>query len=70
MRVAETRSHVETELIIIVHVSIGNFDQLVTALNNDLLFKNGIEKWVNFVFDLLDKDGVALHERELKSILE
>jgi hypothetical protein len=70
VRVAETGCHVEAELVIIVHVSIGNLDQLVTTFNNNLLLKNGIEKGIDLVFDLLNKDWVALHERELEGILE
>ena len=70
VRVAETGGHVEAELVIVVHVSVGNLDELVTALNNDLLLKNGVENRVDLVFNLLDQDGVTLHERELEGILK
>ena len=70
VRVAETGGHVEADLVIIVHVSISNLNQFVTTLNNDLLLKNGIEKRVNLIFDLFDKNGVTFHEREFEGILK
>jgi len=70
VRVAKTGGHVEAELVIVVHVRISDLDQLVTTLLDDLLLKNGIEERIDFVFNLLYKYGVALHERELESILE
>jgi len=70
VRVAETGGHVEAELVIVVHVGVGNLDELVTALHDDLLLKDGVENRVDLIFDLLDQDGVALHERELEGILK
>jgi hypothetical protein len=70
VRVTQAGCHVEAELVIVVHVGISDLNQLRTTLNNDLLLKDGIKKWIDFVFNLFDKYWIAFHERELESILQ
>lgn len=68
MRVGKTRSHVESELIIEIVVLVTQLDELHTSLLCDLLLEKRVKHRVDLVLDVLNKDGLAIHEWELKSI--
>jgi len=68
MRIWKTRCHVEAELVVIIHVLISNLDKLVSTLDDDLLFKDRIDHWVDFILNGLNKDWESFLQRPFKSI--
>merc|ERR1719183_1479220 len=70
MRVGKTRSHEQLEVLIEVKVLIGNLDQSVLALLDDLLLQNGVKHWVDFILDGLNEHWVSHLEWELEGILQ
>lgn len=70
MRVGKTRGHVQSELVMVVKVCISHFDELASTFDNDLLFKDGIENGINFVFDLFYKNRPSFRKWELEGILQ
>lgn len=70
MRIGKTRSHVKSELIIIVHVLISKLNKLVPTFDNDLSFKNWVEHWINFILNRFNKDWETFLEWPFKSIFE
>lgn len=70
MRVSKTGCHVQSELIVVVHILVCNLDEFASSLDDDLFFEDGVEHGVNLIFDGFNEDCVTFHEWELQSVLE
>ena len=70
VRIGKTRSHVESELVIVVHLLIGDSDELASTFDDDLSLENWIKHWVDFILDGLDEDWPTFLEWDLEGILE
>lgn len=68
MREWKTRGHVESELVIVIEVLVSDLDELVSTFDDDLLLKNWIEHWINFVLNRFDQDWESFSKWNLKLI--
>ena len=53
-----------------VHICVCKLDDLLTSLSGSLLFKQGIEHWIHFVFDVFNKCRPSFFEWTLDCLLE
>ena len=70
MRVRQARDEVEHEVLVHLHLRVGELAQLLLALLDVLLLEHGVEQRVERLLHAHDDERLALAHAELDNVLE